>query len=141
MLMINARHPLTWNMGGAQTRVEGKAADVPGAALVGKPDGAVMMVRQPGTQTMVGVQTSARGTAADVHGTVVAGRPDGDVIGTNASMMVITGRAGITAGMCPFLMLEYGNDGDREHLKVWIAGPKFASCSGLRIVLDEPGAF
>ncbi|CAE7946454.1 ift57, partial [Symbiodinium sp. KB8] len=46
-------------------------------------------------------------------------------------------KAGITAGMCPFLMLEYGNDGDREHLKVWIAGPKFASCSGLRIVLDE----
>ena len=50
---------------------------------------------------MVGVLTRAGGNAANAHGTVLAARPDGDVIGTDATVTVKAGRAGITAGRCP----------------------------------------
>ena len=68
--------PGTWNIVGAQARVEGDVADVHGLALVGRLT--VVMVRQPGTRTMVGVHSGVGDNAADVHGTLAVGRPGCD---------------------------------------------------------------
>ena len=115
--MMMEKTPGTCNMAAALARVEGNAVDVHGAALVGKPDGAVtgqrlivVMVKHPRARTMVAVQTNTGGNAADAYGTVIAGRPDEDLIATGAIIMVTVCCA--------------------EHPNVWIPGSSLANCSG-----------
>ena len=122
MLMIKARHPLTWiwlgrrqgskaNLRTFLDRFGRKARWGRDLSKARCDDGEAAWDTDCGWGT-----DEAGGIAADVRGTVMAGRPNAGVIGTNATMMVTSGRAAITAGMCLFRIREYGNDGDRRSM-------------------------